>query len=309
LAAVLVWALITFPAAHLGRFYFDPRVVQTAYHQLASAYLWTTVMTTLGCSLVGTAMLWLLPRNWTKLRPGIPTTVGLALGALLGYGAWRLGEPRFQAISAHFYGPANLRFSGLSTYPFSPANYLYSGLLAGAIVAELCRRSAICQSHVVLSQHDLKLNFHIAALMAWAVILKVLEWLDLTWVQPGSDAFGAHLFMLLAVLLWTPLACKFLWRYIPSRAFFAMFWTCVAGVLAPIVISYVLALPAILLVSSGLTPAYWMLWGGRFLDSAGLWKAIWCVVPGVTWGITVGWLRWRYLQLQNAGRAGRTAGG
>jgi len=300
--AVLVWALVTFPAAYLGHFWFDPRAVETAYHQVASHYVWTTVMTTLAFSLAGTAILWLLPNNWAKLRPWFTVALGLALGALLGYLSWRLDEPRYQAISAYFVGPAKLRFSGRTTYPFSPANYLYSGALAGAIVAELRRRAAIWQPHTVLSQHDLKLNFHIAALMTWAVILKIVEWLDLTWIQPGSDAFGAHLFMFFTVLLWTPLVCIFLWRYVPSRAWFAIFWTCAAGVVAPIAIGYILALPAIMLVASGLTPAYWMLWGARFLDTAGLWKAIWFLVPGVVWGVIVGWLRWRHHQLQNGGR-------
>jgi hypothetical protein len=184
----------------------------------------------------------------------------------------------------------------MSSYPFSPLNFFYSGLLAGGIAGELRRRAVMRQGGIALSADQLKLNFYVAALMTWAVILKVFEWTDLYGLFPGREAFGIHFAMFLPVVFWTPLVCNFLWRYKPTYAFYSIAWACVVGVVTPVVVSFILGYPSIFLFYFGVPLAYYIPWGARFADTTGLWRPVLLLFPGVTWGIIVGWVRWRYLQ-------------
>jgi hypothetical protein len=173
-------------------------------------------------------------------------------------------------------------------------NFVYSGLWAGAIAGELRRRAAIWQARAILSIDDLKLNFHVAALAALAVILKIMEWLDLYGLFPGRNAFGMHLLMFLPVLLWNPILCKFLWKYLPRSAPLAISMACVAGIAAPVVVSYALGYPSMFLFYLGVPLAYSIPWGARFADATGMLKPVLLLAPGIAWGLVIGWLGWRY---------------
>src|SRR6266403_4884870 len=147
LVATFIWLLTAFPCMYLGQFYSDPRVSSTAlagargsgpiYHEIASQYLLAVVLCTVGVSIAGNTILWLVPSRWEFSKTGFLVGVGAVLGGVLGYLLWCFEEPRFQSIATLFFGAASSRFRGVNSYPLSPVNFVYSGLWAGAIAGEL----------------------------------------------------------------------------------------------------------------------------------------------------------------------------
>jgi hypothetical protein len=195
----------------------------------------------------------------------------------------------------------NPSFRKLSAYPLDWGNFLYAGFLAGAVTGEIRFRSLRSKSSVARSAEELKLDFYILALMTWAVILKAFGCFELVTIPAGRPVpeVGAHLVRLLSVALWVPAACRYLWKHPPGRAIYATLFACGAGVLLPPLISYLLYVPVITLLYVGLPPfATAALWGITFMKANGIWKPILLLVPGLTWGITIGLLRWRYLQVE-----------
>jgi hypothetical protein len=277
--ALLVWALTTFPCIHLRQL--------NAYHpELIATYLWTNVLATLALSFLGTLLVWLLSMKF-KSEPRDAVFWAIPLGILLAGALCAVINPLFQKVSH---------------YPLGLGNFLYFGLLAGAVTGEMRVRSLRRESSAPCSAADLKLDFYIAALLAWAVILKVMECFELVTVQPGreSPAVGAHLFMFLSVALWTPDVCKYLWRYTPSRAIYVILWACASGVLLPPVIGFILSFPAWLLFYLGMPLGLEMAWGTRFWNAIGIWRPVLFLAPGLSWGMIVGLLRWHYLRLERA---------
>jgi hypothetical protein len=282
--AVFVWVLTTIPCAHLFQLYTRHHMIGIGSHpERFAAYSWLIVSTSLGLGFLGTLLLWSLSRVF-KSEPRDALLWGILIGPLLAVGLRAIVNPSFRVLSSDSLGLGN---------------FLYSGFLAGAVTGEIRLRSLRGETSVPRTELELKQDFYITALAVWAVILKVFECLELVTVQPGRDVFGVHLFMFLSILLWTPLVCRYLWKWTPSRASYAMLWACAAGVLLPPVIGYILHFPATILLYMGVPLAYEMCWGMRFLYYAAPLRPVLFLGPGVTWGIIVGLLRWRYLTVES----------
>ena len=281
--AVLIWALATFPCVHLRSVYGLHHLTGAGAHpELFTAYLRRAIWTTAGASLLGPVFLWAVPKK-LKSEANAVFQWGIAIGLLLTIGMWSLLAPAFRWLSER---------------PLDLANFLYSGLVAGIVVGEVHRRALLAQSGIVRSTLDLKRDFSVAALMTWAVILKVLECIYLTTIQPGKVAVGIHFFMFLSVLLWTPWVCKLFWKRHPSSQTSSVIRSFAAGVLLPPLVGLVLLIPAVILLYTGITATYAMLWGLAFYSVAGHWGPLVFFLPGLIWGTVTGLLRWRYLQIE-----------
>jgi hypothetical protein len=285
LLAVFVWALTTFPCAHLLKVYIHHHMKEPGLHpELVAAYFRTITLTTLALSFLGTLLVWSLSRK-LKLENRDALLLGIFSGMLLTSILWTVINPSFRAVASHSLGWGN---------------FLYAGFLAGAIVGEIRFRSLRRESPKPFSPGETKSDFYVVALLTWAVILKVFGCFDLVNIPPGPnvDAVAVHLCMFFSVLLWAPAVCKYLWAYTPSRAIYVILLACVTGVLLPPVVGYVLYVPVVVLLYAGAPPfLYAVSWGTTFMNAVGIWKPVLFLVPGLTWGIIVGLIRWRYLQM------------
>jgi hypothetical protein len=282
--AVLIWGLTTFPSVHLRNLYTRHHLIGSAgaHPELFAAYLSRVVWVTAVLSFLGPLCLWSFPR---KLRS--QTAFILFAGAALGIGA---GIVLLSSLASVF------RF--VSGFPLQADNFIYSGLLTGIITAEINRRASLGHAFALRSALQLKRDFYVTAFMTWAVLLKILEGLYLLSAQPGKAGFGIHIFMFLSVLLWTPLVCKFLWRYQPGRAIYGVFFACIAGIVLPPLVSLLLAVPVTIMMYAGITPSYGMLWGLAFYNVIDPWGPYLFIFPGTLWGFIIGFSRWRYLSLE-----------
>jgi hypothetical protein len=240
------------------------------------------VSATLGLSFLGVLLLWVVSRRF-KSEPRDAIFWAISLGVLLTLTLWAILRPSFSEVSR---------------YPLGWGNFLYSGFLAGAVTGEIRHRSLARDSPISRSAAELKMDLYIAALMTWAVILKVRECFELITVQPGREFFAPHPFLFLSVLLWTPLVCKYLWKYTPSRAIYAVLWASASGLLLPLLSGFILGYPGLILLYMGVPVVYEMAWGVQFLYALDLRTRVLSLSPGVTWGLIVGFLRWRYLPLE-----------
>lgn len=286
--AALLWALTTFPCVHLLDLYNYHHMEGIGLHpEFVAPYYRTITLATLGFSLLGTLLVWFLTRRLTsESRDSV--LWGILSGVVFAPILWTVISPAFRRVSA---------------YPLDWGNFLYAGFLAGAVVGEIRSRSLRSQSSVPRSPDELRQDFYIIALMAWAVILKVFGCFELVTIPAGRPVteVGAHLVRLLSVALWALPLCQYLWKHPPKYAIHMTFFACAAGVLLPPLVSYVLYFPLGVLLYMGLPPvAFAALWGITFLNAGGawIWKPVLLLVPGLTWGLIVGSLRWRYLQVE-----------
>jgi len=219
-----------------------------------------------------------------KLNFGEALLVGPVVGLITGSVMHSLLNPSFLAITK---------------VQLDDGSFLYSGLLSGLLAGELCRRNFLSLTGIRPTGEQLRRRFWISAVMTWAVLLKILESLYVLTVPPGRDPVGIHFFMLVSVVLWTPLACRFLWKLQPSSFLSSVLWCIGAGVLLPPLVSWVLLIPAGFLLFAGITSfGYGMVWGGWFLNMSGASGVTMSVAPGLSWGLVIGTLLWRYQQLR-----------
>ena len=288
--AALVWALTTFPCVHLLNLYEYHHMKGVGLHpELVPVYYRTITLATLGCSLLGTSLVWFL--TW---RFRSETRDAILWGILSG-----------MAVVPILATVINPSFRRLSAYPLDWGNFLYAGMLAGAVTGEIRFRSLRSELSVARSAEELKQDFYIFGLMTWAVILKVFGCLELVTIPAGRPVpeVGAHLVSLLSVALWVPSVCQYLWKHPPRRAIYTVLLACAAGVLLPPLISFVLYFPVLILLYVGLPPiAVAALWGIRFMNANGIWQPVLFLAPGLAWGITAGLLGWDYLQVEKRNR-------
>lgn len=281
--AVAIWVLTTFPCIHLRSIYANYSLAGAAAHrEFFAAYVQKAIWTTAAAGLVGPALLWAVPKRLKSEANAVFLWAG-ALGLTLTSAMWFVLAPAFRLLSEQ---------------PLDLGNFLYSGLVAGIVVGEVHRRALLAKSGVVRSAPELKRDFYVAALMVWAVLLKVLECIYLTTAQPGRPAFGVHFFMFLSVLVWTPWVCKLYWKREPDSLISSVMRSCAAGVLGPPLSGLALLVPALILLYSGFRATYAVLWGLAFFSLAGNLGPVLFFVPGLTWGTITGLLRWRYLQIE-----------
>lgn len=284
--SVLIWALTTFPCVHLLDLYTYHHMKGIGLHpELVAPYYRTITLATLGFSLLGVSLLWFLTRTFrSENRDAV--LWGILSGMVFAPILWAVINPSFRRAAA---------------YPLDFRNFLYAGFLAGAVVGEIRFRSLPSQSSVPCSADELRQDFYIIALMAWAVILKVLGCFDLVSIPPGRPVLevGAHLVRLLSVAMWVTPVCQYLWKHPSRHAIYVILFACAAGVLLPLLTGCLLYFPVIVLVYMGLPPiASAALWGITSLNMVGIWKPVLLLVPGLAWGLIVGSLRWRYLQVE-----------
>ena len=288
--AALVWALTTFPCAHLLNLYEYHHMKGIGLHpELVPVYYRAITLATFGCSLLGTSLLWFL-----TMRFGSETRESILWGILSGM----VFAPILLAVITPY-------FRLVSAYSLDWGNILYAGMLAGAVTGEIRFRSLRSESSVARSAEELKQDFYILGLIIWAVILKVFGCLELVTIPAGRPVaeVGAHLVRLLSVALWVPSVCQYLWKHPPRRAVYAVLLASAAGVLLPPLISFVLYFPVLILLYVGLPPiAAAALWGITFMNANGIWQPVLFLAPGLAWGITAGLLGWGYLQVEKRSR-------
>lgn len=282
---VFVWALTTFPCVHLLDLYAYHHMIGIGLHpELVAPYYRTITLATLGCSLLGTLLAWFLTRRSTP-ENRFAVLWGILSGIVFAPVLWAVISPSFRR---------------LSVYPLDFGNFLYAGLLAGAVSGEIRFRTLLGKSDVPLSVDHVRQNFYVAALMTWAVILKVFGCFELVTIPAGRPVFesGAHLVRVLSVALWVPAVCRYLWKHPHRPAISMILFACAAGVLMPVAIACILYFPVLILVYAGLPPvAAAALWGIAFVNAPGIWRLVLLLAPGVTWGIIVGLLGRHYGQL------------
>ncbi len=289
LLAVLIWFVTTYPGIHLLVIYdwhHHALGAQGLHPDLVDAYISRAFWLTMCLSFLAPSLTWGIERiisGKTKLNFG----ESLLIGPIIGF-----------ITSSVMYSRLNPAFLAITNVQIEDGSFLYSGLLSGFLVGELCRRSFLSLAGIRPTGELLKRRFWVSALMTWAVLLKILESLYLSTVPPGRNPVGIHLFMLASVLLWTPMACKILWRHQPASFLSCVLWCVGVGVLLPPLTSWVLLFPAVFMLYAGIASSvYGMTWGTLFLKMttpSGV--MIMSVVPGLSWGLVVGTLLWRYLQ-------------
>jgi hypothetical protein len=283
--AVFIWLLATFPCVHLEQLYTRHHLFGSigAHPELFTAYLRRAIWATTALSVLGPALLWLIPARFKK-EPEAVIFWGGAIGVVAATALWAIMAPAFGWVSDK---------------PLKVGTFLYSGLLAGIVAGEVNRRALSAQAGMVPTASKLKRDFQVASLMIWAVVLKAVECVYLLNAQPGRGAVGLHFAMFLSTLLWSPWACRFFWKHRPESLLSSVIRNSAAGVLFPPLSAAALYVPAIMLLFGGFPSAYAMLWGGTvFLDFHPSWLRVVAVFPGLIWGVLVGLLRWRYLRLE-----------
>jgi hypothetical protein len=144
LTAATAWAILTFPCAHLGRFYISlARDGQNP--ALFHSYIQRAALATLVLSVVGSGLLWLLPDKWMAPARLVAPACGAILGLLLPQILWRILQSPFQAIAGH---------------SLSPDHFQYLGLVAGIIAGDLRRRAASSALAIAPSESSLKYDFY-----------------------------------------------------------------------------------------------------------------------------------------------------
>jgi len=287
--AMFIWLLATFPCVHLEQLYTRHHLLGSigAHPELFTAYLRRAIWATTALSVLGPALLWLIPARFRKEREAALFWGG-AIGVTAGIALWAGMVPAFRWVSDK---------------PLEAGIFLYSGALAGIIASEIGRRALSVQAGMVRTASELKRDFQVASLMIWAVVLKPVECWFLFNAQPGRTAAGLHFVMFLSILLWSPWVCRFFWKHRPGSLLTSVMRGSVAGMLFPPLSALVLYVPAIILSFGGVSSAYAMLWGGIVLLAIHTWWLyIVAVFPGLIWGVIVGFLRWRYLQLEELGQ-------
>jgi hypothetical protein len=291
LLAVFIWFVTSYPSIHLRAIYdwhHHALGVQGLRPELVDAYIWKATWLTACLSILSPSFIWALEKiilHKTKLNFSEPLVIGPITGVF---------------ASAVMYSQLNPAFLAIAKVQVDDGGFLYSGLLSGVITGELCRRSFLSLTQTRPPSEILNRRFWISALMTWAVLLKMLESLYLSTLAPGRNPVGIHLFMLASVLLWTPLVCKMLWKHCPSTFFSCVLWCIGGGVLLPPLASVILLFPAVIMLYAGITPSvYGMIWGALFLKMTTPGGAIiMSIAPGLSWGLVVGTLLWRYSRLQ-----------
>lgn len=284
--AVFIWLLAIFPCVHLQQLYMRQHVLSPtgAGPELFTAYLRRAVWAAAALSLLGPALLWLLPARFKK-EAAVVLFCGGAIGLASGVALWTVMAQAFQWVS---------------NKPLGAETFLYSGLLAGIVAGEIHRRGLSARSGLVRSAAELKRDFHVASLMIWALVLKGVECRYSITVEPGRAVAGIHFAMFLSILLWSPWVCRYFWKRKPESLLSSVIRSAVAGVLSPPLSAAVLYLPVVMLILTGTRGASSMLWGGEILLSPyPWWLRILIAFPGLIWGVLVGGLRWRYLGLEN----------
>jgi len=292
LLAVLIWFVTNYPSIHLRAIYdWHHHIlgVRGLHPDLVDAYIrkatWLTACLSLLAPLLICALEKIISRK-TKLNFGEALIIGPVIGLITG---------------SIMHSQLNPSFLAITNVQLDDGSFLYSGLLAGLLAGELCRRNSLSLAGIRPTGEPLRRRFWISAVMTWAVLLKVLESLYVLTVPPGQDPVGTHFFMLASVVLWTPWACKFLWKLQHSSFLSSVLWCVGVGVLLPPLFSWVLLLPAGFLLFAGITSyGYGMVWGGWFLNMSGGSRVIMFLAPGLSWGLVVGTLLWRYLQQEKA---------
>ncbi len=292
LLAVLIWFVTNYPSIHLRAIYdWHHHIlgVRGLHPDLVDAYIRKATWLTACLSLLAPLLIWALEKiisRKTKLNFGEALIIGPVIGLITGSVMHSQLSPSFLAIT---------------NVQLDDGSFLYSGLLAGLLAGELCRRNFLSFAGIHPTGEVLKRRFWVSALVTWAVLLKILESLYLLTVPPGRAPVGIHLFMLISVLLWTPLVCRYLWKLQPSSFLFSVLWCIGAGVLLPPLFSGVLLFPAGFLLFAGITAyGYSMVWGAWFLNMPGAGGVIMFFAPGLSWGLVVGTLLWHYLQQEKA---------
>jgi hypothetical protein len=274
-----------FPCVHLNHLYIRNHLPGSVrFHpEFFTAYLRRAIWATTALSILGPALLWLVPARFKK-EPAAGPFWGGAIGIAAGIALWVIMVPAF---------------SWVSDKPLGTGAFLYSGLLAGIVAGEMNRRALSAQSGRVRKAAELKRDFQIASLMVWALVLKGVECRYSIDVEPGRTVAGIHPAMFLSVLLWSPWVCRFFWKRRPESLLSSVIRTAAAGLLFPPLSAVVLYLAVALLVIGGMRGAYAMLWGGEVLLAIHPgWLPLLVACPGLIWGVLVGLLRWQYLQLE-----------
>src|SRR5260370_31236002 len=299
LLAVLISFVANFPSIHMRNIYdwhhytLGPKEL---HPDLVDAYIRSATWLTACLCLLAPSLIWAIEKLLSgkiKLNFGEALLIGPVVGLIAGSVMYSHLKPSFLAITK---------------VQLDDGSFLYSWLLSGLLAGELCRRNFLSLAGIHPTGEQLRRRFWISAVMSWAVLLKILESLYVLTVPPGPDPVGIHFFMLASVVLWTPLACKFLWKLQPSSFPSSALWCIGAGVLLPPLLSSVLLLPAGFLLFAGITSyGYGMVWAGWFLNMSGASRVIMFLAPGLSWGLVVGALLWRYQQLEGTDPTGAAA--
>lgn len=283
--AVFIWLLATFPCAHLHHLYVRNHLPGSVrFHpEFFTEYLRRAIWATTGLSVLGSALLWLVPARFKK-EPAAALFWGGAIGIAAGMALWVIMVPAFGWVSDK---------------PLGAGTFLYSGVLAGILAGEVNRRAVSARSGIARDSLQLKRDFQTASLMVWALVLKGVECRYSISVEPGRAVAGIHLATFLSVLLWSPWICRFFWKHRPGSLLSSVLRSAAAGMLFPPLSAVVLYLPVVLLALGGMPGAYAILWGGEiFLSIRSGWLAVLVVSPSLIWGVIVGLLRWQYLGLE-----------
>ena len=291
--ASVVWLVVVYPSAHMRELYQWHHYtvgVQGLQPGLVDAYIRKATLLAIMSSLISPILLWLIEGIVART---IKTNFSesLLIGPILG-----------GVSSTALYSKLNSSFQAITNLPLEDGTIFYSGLLAGLLAGELCRRYYRSRLGNQPSATELSRQLLISALMVWAVLLKILESAYLSTSTPGREPFGLHIFMFGSVLLWTPLACKALWRLRRLSLLWSVIWCIAAGLVGPLLTGLVLYVPVIFLFYAGISSSiYGVLWGAiMLLKVAREDSVLVAIAPGLTWGVIVGTLLWRYKGLRSS---------
>jgi hypothetical protein len=290
LAAVVLSFVVGLPCAHTHALfvYHHFTLAQPGLQPaLVDGYIKTALELWLILSFALTALVWgqlwaLSPHGHAAIRT---VTIGAVLGIVAGQVLYSNLNPSFQRIAA-----TNL----------DEVAFVYGGVWAGILTGELCRRSMLSSSE---PHRRLELDFILAAITTWAVLLKLGACAYESTLQPGQPTLLFHLLPFLSILLWTPRVCAYLWRHRPRHLVHSIVRSCAMGILLPPFVSLILfpLVGLLLMVKVNLYP---ILWGDMvffaFLRMPQAKYYLLTLLPGFTWGVVVGILRWRYLSKEQA---------
>lgn len=288
--AVFLCFLAEFPCSHVWALYKWHHYTigaQGLQPQLVDAYIWKATVCTSIYSLFVPLVAWLVLR--------------LLVGNQGVWAAWVVGLFIGLVSSAILYHFLDRWFLLIAKPNLDLPGFLYNGALAGIFVADMYWRWRLTQLPVAEVQRSLAFQFLSAALITWAVLLKIGECLFVSVMQPGRRTFPLHFLAFLPVLLWTPSVCRYLRRRRPRNLAYSIVRSCAFGVLIPPLVSSVLFPVVGIVLYMGIN-LYPMLWGDlvflSFYNFAEAKYYLLCLIPGFIWGIVVGLIRWRDLQLE-----------
>jgi hypothetical protein len=296
-SVTLVWFLTTYPSPYMLEIYNRHHHTLGAvglHPELVDAYILRATWLALAISVFATVLLF-GTQFFISRRPGLATHSLLIVGLLFGISS-----------TAILYSCLNPLFVIITKFGLDAPGFLYDGAFAGFVCGYLLYRGHGQTITHTADSIDSSKSFLFAALVCWAIILKIGERLYALTLAPGLSVFPGHFFMFLPVLLWTPRACRYLWRTEPSRLLVSVLRACALGIFLPPLIGLLL-FPFVALVQFARINLYPMLWGNlvffAFFSFHNSGYYLLCLLPGFIWGVVVGIVRWRYLGVMKADAA------